>query len=91
MHRDSPLYRTLEQAALAARQSINYSVHVTSFDAVCRMVQADLGIAVISADAMSTSGHALVGVPLLDNWASRQFSNVSRQEEPLNGYLPKLH
>lgn len=85
LHRDSPLYRTLEQAALTTRLPINYRVHVTSFDAVCRMVEADLGVAVIPANAIShrTANEApgLVGIPLLDDWASRQFNIVSRPEE----------
>lgn len=88
LHRDSPLYRTLERAASAASKTINYRVHVTSFDAVCRMVQADLGIAVIPANAISTSNRSpgLKGVPLLDSWARRQFSIVTKPKE----FLPTV-
>jgi DNA-binding transcriptional LysR family regulator len=79
LHKDSPLYRMLDQAARHAKKAIKYEVHVKSFDAVCRMVQADLGIAVIPRRAISyAEGQGLVSVPLTDSWASRQFHIVSR-------------
>lgn len=85
LHRDSPLYRMLDKAARAARKSIRYGIHLQSFDAVCRMVQADLGIAVIPMRAVSLQpgGAGLVCVPLVDEWAVRRFQIVSRGE----GYL----
>jgi DNA-binding transcriptional LysR family regulator len=49
------------------------SVSVTSFDAVCRMVQAGLGIAVIprhAADAFAGKGR-LVRRPLDETWINR--------------------
>ncbi|VVO04162.1 LysR family transcriptional regulator [Pseudomonas fluorescens] len=79
LHKDSPLYRMLDQAARSAKKTIKYEVHVKSFDAVCRMVQADLGIAVIPRRAISyTEGPGLVSVALTDSWASRRFHIVSR-------------
>ena len=86
LHRDSPLYRMLDKAARAARKSIRYGIHLQSFDAVCRMVQADLGIAVIPQQALSSQpdGPALVCVPLEDEWAARRFQIVSRPEEYLS-------
>lgn len=86
LHRDSPLYRTLGEAARAAGKSIKYGVHLQSFDAVCRMVQGGLGIAVIPRQAVSTAqdGPALATIPLLDDWASRQFHIVSRAEDSLS-------
>ncbi|MFN3356595.1 MAG: LysR family transcriptional regulator [Pseudomonas sp.] len=79
LHKDSPLYRTLEQAARNGSQAINYEVHVKSFDAVCRMVQANLGIAVIPRKAVShADGPGLVSIRLSDNWASRRFHLISR-------------
>lgn len=82
LHRDSPLYRTLEQAARASRKTIKYGVHLQSFDAVCRMVQSGLGIAVIPQQAISTGpdGTPLVAIALRDSWARRQFQIVSRPD-----------
>lgn len=86
LHRDSPLYRILDQAARASRKSIKYNVHLQSFDAVCRMVQGGLGIAVIPQHAISTTQHgpALASIPLLDEWAVRQFHIVSRSDDSLS-------
>lgn len=79
LHKDSPLYRMLDQAARQGKKTIKYEVHVKSFDAVCRMVQADLGVAVIPRQAISyTEGPLLVGVPLTNSWASRRFHIVCR-------------
>ncbi|WP_449433555.1 LysR substrate-binding domain-containing protein [Pseudomonas putida] len=83
LHRDSPLYQTLEQAARTARKAINYGVHLQSFDAVCRMIQGGLGIAVLPDRAICEAPYApaLTTVALLDEWASRQFHIVSRPDE----------
>lgn len=85
LDRSSPLHRTLEQAARAAGQAIRYGIHVQSFDAVCRMVQAGLGIAVLPHRSISLAvdGPALVSVALKDEWASRPFQIVSRPLEML--------
>ncbi|RRW39888.1 LysR family transcriptional regulator [Pseudomonas luteola] len=85
LHKDSPLYRTLEQAARAVKQTIKYEVHVKSFDAVCRMVQAELGIAVIPLRALSQdrNGPDLKAIPLTDPWANRHFHIVARPDEYL--------
>ncbi len=86
LHRDSPLYQTLEKASHAAGTAINYGVHLQSFDAVCRMIQGGLGIAVLPDRAIceSPEGPALCRVPLRDAWACRQFHVVSRPDEFLN-------
>lgn len=86
LHRDSPLYRTLKKAAQAARREIEYGVHLQSFDAVCRMVQADMGVAILPRDAVSIGedGLPLVCVPLIDKWAIRSFQIASRPDEFLS-------
>ncbi|MGY2258990.1 LysR family transcriptional regulator [Pseudomonas sp. SDO55104_S430] len=79
LHKDSPLYRMLDQAARSSKKTISYEVHVKSFDAVCRMVQANLGIAVIPRQAISyTDGPGLCIVTLTDSWATRRFHIVTR-------------
>lgn len=82
LHKDSPLYQTLHKAARSAGLAINYGVHLQSFDAVCRMIQGGLGIAVLPDRAVSASadGPALLGIALEDDWACRQFHVVSRAD-----------
>jgi DNA-binding transcriptional LysR family regulator len=79
LHKDSPLYRRLEQAAQATKAKIKYEVHVKSFDAVCRMVEADLGLGIIPRASISyIEGNELVAVPLSDSWATRSFRIVTK-------------
>lgn len=86
LHRDSPLYQTLERAARLSQMTINYGVHLQGFDAVCRMIQGGLGIAVLPDRAIceAPDGPALLRIPLLDNWASRQFHVVAHPRELLS-------
>lgn len=80
LHKDSPLYKQLEQAAKQARRTIRYEVHVKSFDAVCRMVEAELGLGIIPRRAISQGeGQPLVAIPLEDRWATRHFQIASKQ------------
>ncbi|MCX9154412.1 MULTISPECIES: LysR substrate-binding domain-containing protein [Pseudomonas] len=79
LHTDSPLYRMLDHAARSDSQTIQYDVHVKSFDAVCWMIQAHMGIAVIPRKAVSyTDGPGLVSIGLSDSWASRRFHIITR-------------
>lgn len=79
LHKDSPLYRTLARAAKTAGASIKYEVHVKSFDAVCRMAEAGLGVGIIPRHAVShVEGRRLVAIPLKDSWAARRFQIVTK-------------
>lgn len=81
LHKDSPLYRRLEQAARSEKVRIKYEVHVKSFDAVCRMVEANLGVGIIPRQAISHSdADTLVAVPLTDSWATRSFQMVTKPQ-----------
>lgn len=67
------LDRLLHERAMACSTPMRTSVSVTSFDAVCRMVQAGLGIAVIprhAADAFAGKGR-LVRRALDESWINR--------------------
>jgi len=67
------LDRLLHDRAIECHTPIRTSVSVTSFDAVCRMVQAGLGVAVIprhAADAFAGKGR-LVRRPLDESWINR--------------------
>jgi DNA-binding transcriptional LysR family regulator len=95
LHKDSPLYRRLEQAAQTAKAKIRYEVHVKSFDAVCRMVEADLGLGIIPRQAIShIEGSELVAIPLTDSWATRSFQVVTKpqtaQSKACAGFLEFL-
>ena len=65
----------LEQAALAGR-TLNIRVQVRSFEAVCRLVQAGLGVGLLPAEpAIGLAAYmGLTVVPLGDDWAERHMN-----------------
>ncbi|MNE87679.1 LysR substrate binding domain protein [compost metagenome] len=60
-------------------------IHVPSFDAVCRMVQANMGIGILPRQAFELFGGALglKAVALSDDWAERELRLVARDEAQL--------
>ncbi|TFE37966.1 LysR family transcriptional regulator [Paraburkholderia dipogonis] len=56
-------------------RQIRYRANVSTFDAACRLVQSNLGIAILPIEAISTYriAYGLCAIPLLDDWAARQF------------------
>jgi len=74
LHSDSTLhYRLLREASESGR-SLRVRIQVTSFDAVCAMVAAGLGIGVVPRSAATpyTQSLGLVEVQLKDEWARRK-------------------
>jgi len=74
------LDRLLHDRALEANVTVRTSVTVTSFDAVCRMVEAGLGVAVIpkrAADAFTGKGR-FVRRPLDETWMNRDLRVYAR-------------
>jgi len=59
---------------------------VTSFDAVCRMVQAGMGIGILPNKVFEIFGKplGLASVELTDDWAKRDLYLVSKRDEFLN-------
>jgi len=60
---------------------------VPGFDAVCRMVQADMGIGLIPDRAFEVigAGMGLRAIPLRDDWAKRELKIVVRDAAQLSG------
>ncbi len=74
LHSNSSLhYRLLREASDAGR-SLKLRIQAKSFDAVCAMVAAGLGVGVVPQAAATryTQSLGLVAVPLLDSWARRK-------------------
>ena len=62
-------------------------INVPGFDAVCRMVQANMGIGLIPDRAFEVlgAGMGLSAVRLRDDWARRELKIVVRDQEQLSG------
>ena len=86
LHADSALQHLLVRAAADADRALNLRIQVTSFDAVCAMVAAGLGIGVIprGATAPWTDASGLVAIPLQDAWAQRQLLLCVRSVDQLH-------
>ncbi|MBS1852974.1 MAG: LysR family transcriptional regulator [Acidobacteria bacterium] len=86
LHANSSLhYRLLREAAEIGR-ALNIRIHVTSFDAVCAMVAAGLGVGIVPRAATTpyTSSLGLVAVPLHETWAHRKLHLCVRSLEGLS-------
>ena len=92
LHSDSSLhYRLLREASDAGR-SLNVRIHVTSFDALCAMVAAGLGIGVVPRAAATpyTQSLKLVSIPLINSWARRELHICIPVQESLSAAAHEL-
>jgi DNA-binding transcriptional LysR family regulator len=78
------LDRVLRDRAAAASLSLHVAVSVNSFDGVCRMVQAGLGIAIVplSAAAAYAGSERFERRPLDEPWAGRQLQLLALRKTP---------
>ncbi|ACO78779.1 Transcriptional regulator, LysR family [Azotobacter vinelandii CA] len=86
LHSASSIYRRTQLAAYQAERPLRLRIHVPGFDAVCRMVQAGMGIGIIPRIAYESLGQplGLRAVDLSDAWARRELRLVVRDEEGLS-------
>jgi DNA-binding transcriptional LysR family regulator len=87
LHAASSIYLRSQYAASEAGKSMRLRINVPGFDAVCRMVQADMGIGLIPdrAFAVIGAGMGLRAISLRDDWAKRQLKIVVRDVAQLSG------
>lgn len=85
LHENSSLHYCLLRAAAEAEQALHLKIRVTSFDAVCAMVAAGLGIGVVPRAATTPyiASLGLVPVTLQDAWSKRQLHLCVRSLEGL--------
>lgn len=78
------LDRTLHDRAADTRAPLQVAVTVSSFDAVCRMVEVGLGIAIVprSAAAAYAGSRQFVRKPLADPWANRELRLYALRKVP---------
>ena len=92
LHANSSLHHILARAAADAGRPLNVRIRVTSFDAVCAMVAAGLGIGIIPRAAATpyAAQLRLNAVPLTDAWAKRQLFVCTRVDGSLPGAAQRL-
>lgn len=86
------MMRLLTEQAVISERTLQLRVQVRSFEAVCRMVQAGLGIGLLPLEGARLMSHAmgLVVRPLMEPWAERAMLIVLRKEHASNPSVSKL-
>jgi DNA-binding transcriptional LysR family regulator len=86
LHAASSIYLRSQYAATEAGKSMRLRINVPGFDAVCRMVQANMGIGLIPDRAFEVigAGMNLRALPLRDEWARRELKIVVRDARRLS-------
>lgn len=84
LHRESSIYGALRDEARRLGRPLRLRIHVPSFDAICRMAQAGMGLGVVPEGVHALLGPQmnLAAVPLSDPWARRTLSLVVRPGAP---------
>jgi DNA-binding transcriptional LysR family regulator len=87
LHAASSIYLRSQYAATQAGKSMRLRINVPGFDAVCRMVQANMGIGLIPDRAFEVigAGMGLRSIRLRDEWAKRELKIVVRDAAHLSG------
>lgn len=86
LHAASSINIRTHAAARACGRIVRLRIHVPGFDAVCRMVQANMGIGILPQKAYELFGRSLglTAVALSDDWSERTLLLVARDQASLS-------
>lgn len=86
LHSASSINARTHLAAQQAGRPLKLRIHVPGFDAVCRMVQAGMGVGVLPLKVYQIMGRplGLAAVALEDDWARRELMLVVRDVDALS-------
>lgn len=86
------MMRLLAEQAVIEGRTLQLRVQVRSFEAVCRMVEAGLGIGILPFESVRVMGQALglVVRPLAEPWAERRMLVAVKRERSGNTSVAKL-
>ncbi|SEJ87791.1 LysR family transcriptional regulator [Paraburkholderia diazotrophica] len=86
LHSASSINARTHMAARQAGKPLKLRIHVPGFDAVCRMIQAGMGVGVLPINVYRIMGRplGLVSVALEDDWAERDLIIVTRDAARLS-------
>jgi DNA-binding transcriptional LysR family regulator len=92
LENNSSMMRLLTEQAVIAERTLQLRVEVRSFEAVCRMVQAGLGIGILPYQAASILGKGmnLTVRPLAEEWAERRMLICMKKERSHHPTVAKL-
>jgi DNA-binding transcriptional LysR family regulator len=92
LDRASALQRFLAEKAARAGQTLRLRVQLRSFDAVCRLVECNVGIGIVPETTARRVAKtmAIAAVPLTDPWAARDLTICVRRFDELAPYARQL-
>lgn len=92
LHTGSAIHTFTMNAAAALGQHLDVRIQVRSFEAVCRMVSAGVGIGMVPRSALpaSSARHPLAVLELQEPWAQRDLHICTRQGRALSGFAAAL-
>jgi DNA-binding transcriptional LysR family regulator len=85
LHHGSAIHRFLQRRAELAGRGFNPRIQVSSFEAICLMIEAGVGIGVLPASSAQRLSMAMriSTVALSDAWAERELKLIARNREQL--------
>lgn len=89
LHSGSAIHTFTMNAAAALGRHLEVRIQVRSFEAVCRMVSAGVGIGLVPRSAV-TAGAQLAVIELEEAWAQRDLKVCVRKRELLSGFAAEL-
>ena len=90
LNQGSSLLQRLTEAAAGLERALRLRIQVSSFDAICRMIEAGLGIGVLPEGAVREGNTALRAIRLSDGWAHRSLWLGVRSRTALGPEAVKL-
>lgn len=92
LHEGSTLQHFLNQVVLASGEKLTLRIQVRGFDAMCRMVEANVGIGILPQSAASRLSQSmrLALIALTDPWAVRERSVIVQKLDSLPAYAQEL-
>ena len=88
----SSIHSFLDQTANRTNKSMKVRIHVANVEAVCRMIEANVGIGILP--EYFARRHAKIMrikiVPLIDKWAVRDLYICTRRIETLPKFVQEL-
>lgn len=89
LHSGSAIHTFTMNAAASLGRHLEVRIQVRSFEAVCRMVSAGVGIGLVPRSAV-TAGAQLAVIELEEPWAQRDLKVCVRKRELLSGFAAAL-
>lgn len=92
LHRDSAIHDFLAQIAAELGAELNIRIRVSGFEAMIRMIEADVGIGVLPASVAHRmkDNHRIATIDLVDDWARRELRICAREFDDLPEFAREL-